>query len=278
MKRSLLAKLACIAVAGSIAPLAQAAEPDWRLAVQAWTFRKLTFCETIDQAAALGIKYVEAYPGQKLGGGIPGTTHYNMNAETQEKVQDKLAAAGVKLVCYGVTGAGNEKGWRKLFEFAKAMGIETITSEPNPKHLDFVEKLCDEYDINVAIHNHPKPSRYWSPDIVLEACKDRSPRLGACADTGHWARSGLDPTEGLKKLEGRIISLHFKDLNKRERRAHDVPWGTGACDAASMLAELKRQGFKGVVSVEYERPSPELAANVGKCAEFFRKHAPLVAE
>jgi len=223
MKRSLLAKLACIAVAGSIAPLAQAAEPDWRLAVQAWTFRKLTFCETIDQAAALGIKYVEAYPGQKLGGGIPGTTHYNMNAETQEKVQDKLAAAGVKLVCYGVTGAGNEKGWRKLFEFAKAMGIETITSEPNPKHLDFVEKLCDEYDINVAIHNHPKPSRYWSPDIVLEACKDRSPRLGACADTGHWARSGLDPTEGLKKLEGRIISLHFKDLNKRERRAHDVP-------------------------------------------------------
>ena len=38
----------------------------WRLAVQAWTFRDRTAFEAIDTARALGLKYIELYPGQKL--------------------------------------------------------------------------------------------------------------------------------------------------------------------------------------------------------------------
>ena len=49
---------------------------------------------------------------------------------------------------------------------------------------------------------------------VLAAIKGRTPLMGACADVGHWMRSGLDPVECLKKLEGHIICLHFKDLNE----------------------------------------------------------------
>ena len=115
--------------------------------------------------------------------------------------------AGVKLACYGVVSGRDETDWRRIFEFAKAAGIETITSEPDPKHMDMLDKLCEEYAINVAIHNHPKASRYWNPDTVLGAVRGRSKRIGACADTGHWVRSGLDPLECLKKLEGRIVSL-----------------------------------------------------------------------
>ena len=125
---------------------------------------------------------------------------------------------------YGVCGLSkDEDASRKTFDFAKDMGIETIVSEPGPDAFDTSDKLCEEYRINVALHNHPKPSRYWNPDTVLEVCKGRSKRIGACADTGHWMRSGLNPVEQLKKLEGRIISFHFKDLNKfgerRPRRA-----------------------------------------------------------
>ena len=88
----------------------------------------------------------------------------------------------------------------------------------------------------MAIHDHPKPSHYWNPDTVLEAVKGRTPLMGACADTGHWLRSGLTPLDCIKKLEGRIISFHFKDLNKPGNDAHDVPWGTGVCDVPGMLA------------------------------------------
>ena len=146
------------------------------------------------------------------------------------------------------------------------MGIETICSEPPPEAFDLIDKLCQEYDISVAIHNHPKPSRYWDPDKVLEVCEGRSKYIGACADTGHWMRSGVNPLDALRKLEGRIVSFHFKDLNKSGGGAHDVPWGTGEGDVDGMLAEVYRQGFKGVFSAEYEHnwenSVPEIAQGV----------------
>jgi sugar phosphate isomerase/epimerase len=40
----------------------------------------------------------------------------------------------------------------------------------------------------------------------------RGKRIGACCDTGHWVRSGLHPVECLKKLEGRILGFHLKDV------------------------------------------------------------------
>ena len=90
-----------------------------------------------------------------------------------------------------------------------------LVAEPPTNALDIVEKLCIEYNIKVAIHDHPKGhSIYWNPEAVLAAIKGRTPLMGACADVGHWVRSGLDPVECLKKLDGHIIALHFKDLNK----------------------------------------------------------------
>ncbi|HBJ80313.1 sugar phosphate isomerase/epimerase [Pseudothermotoga sp.] len=123
---------------------------------------------------------------------------------------------------YGVVKGKNQQEWKRIFEFARKMGVETLVAEPEPSQFDFLEKLCDEYNINIAIHNHPQPSRYWEPDSVLKYVSGRSHRIGACADVGHWVRSGLNPVECLKKLEGRIISIHFKDLNKNSRDAHDV--------------------------------------------------------
>ena len=76
--------------------------------------------------------------------------------------------------------------------------------------------------------------------------------MGACADTGHWIRSGLNPLACIKKLEGKIINLHFKDLNEKAPEAHDVPWGTGVSDVPALLKELKGQGFKGIFNAEYE--------------------------
>lgn len=61
----------------------------------------------------------------------------------------------------------------------------------------------------------------------------RSDLMGVCADIGHWVRSGLNPVDCLRQLEGRVISLHIKDLNKfGVRDAHDLPWGTGNSNVA----------------------------------------------
>ena len=238
----------------------------WKLGSQCWTWRSYTFFETVDILDSMGVKYIEVFSTQKLGGGFDGKIGPGMNAEAQKKVLETVKAKGMKIINFGVTAAS-----RKNFEWAKSMGIETIVSEPNEKDIEGIDKLCKEFNIKVAIHNHPKSSHYWNPDTVLRVCEGRSNMIGACADTGHWARSGLKPIDCIKKLKGRIISLHIKDLNEfGVRKAYDVPWGTGVCDLDAVLKELKAQGFKGVFSMEYEKNDADLKENAKKSVEWFR--------
>ena len=91
-------------------------------------------------------------------------------------------------------------------------------------------------------------------------------------------RAELKPVDCLKKLEGRVEHLHFKDLNEFGK-GHDVPWGTGRADPESMLAELKRQGYKGYLSIEFEYGDiAHLDQNLPKCVEFFDKTAAELAK
>ncbi|MHC4475409.1 MAG: family 16 glycoside hydrolase [Planctomycetota bacterium] len=248
----------------------------WRLGMQAYTFRKFTFYEAVDKTASLGIGWIEAYPGQTLSKDLPDAkTNHELPAEMREQVKKKLAETGVRLVNYGVVRLVNDEAeCRKIFDFAKDMGIETLTAEPPAEALDLVDRLCREYKINVAIHNHPKASHYWHPDTVLKACNGRSKWIGACADTGHWMRSGVSPLEALKKLKGRIISLHFKDLNEfGQRKAHDVVWGTGAANVKGLLTELARQEFEGVFSIEYEHNWDNSVPEIRECIRYFNEVA-----
>lgn len=247
----------------------------WRLGMQAWTFHKSTLYDAIDKTASLGLRYIEAFPGQKLSADQPsGTMGPGLSADGRNALKKKLADSGVKLVNYGVCPLSKDAAEsRKTFEFAKDMGIETLVAEPAEDAFDTLDKLCQEYGINLAIHNHPKPTLYWNPDTVLKVCKGRSKRIGCCADTGHWMRSGLKPIECLKKLEGRIISFHFKDLNQPGPEAHDVPWGTGVCDVKGMLAEIQRQGIKAVFSIEYEHNWGHAMPELAECVAYFDKTA-----
>ena len=237
----------------------------FRLGCQAWTFNKFTLFEAIDKTAELGLKVIEAFPhGQKLSKENPAKFEPKMSAADRKEVKKHLEEKGVKLVNMGVGPYD-----REAFEFAKDMGIETLVCEPKFDAFDAIDKLCEEFKINVALHDHPKPSPYWDPEIVLKHVKDHSKRIGACCDTGHWMRSDLNPVECLKKLEGRIISFHLKDLNEFGKKAHDVPWGTGRGDVKGMLTEVKRQKIKPVFSMEYEHQFT--MRDLSECVAYFEK-------
>jgi len=245
----------------------------WRLSTQAWTFRDRTAFEVVDVAAKLGLDWIEFFPGQPL---RPDARDVKvgpeMPAEQLAAFRQKLADAKVRAGGFGVADVPkDEAGARKLFDFVKALGIENLVAEPESDSLDLIEQLAGEYEVKVAFHNHPEPSRYWNPDVVLAAIKGRSARMGSCSDTGHWTRSGLVPVDCLKKLEGRVIELHFKDLDAFGKKgAQDVPWGGGKSDAQGILRELKRQGFQGLIHVEYETgQGAELEVNVAKCIAWF---------
>lgn len=237
-----------------------------KLSLQCWTLRQLTFFETVDRAAGLGVKYLEMYPGQTLKPGSTDKVSRAMSEEMMAEIKKKLAdAGGLKLVAYGVDGIPtDEKGARKTFEWAKKMGIEVLVTETTPN--DVHDQLCNEYQIKMALHNHPKT---WPPDAVLKACEGRSKWIGSCSDTGHWMRADFVPVEMFKKLGARVLHSHFKDLNEFGN-GHDVPWGTGRGNAKGMLEQLARQGYKGYLSIEYEYGNlPHLETNLPKCVAFF---------
>lgn len=276
MRTQSILSLVFLAALSSAVPATLAAAPAPReaaieLGVQAWTFRRYSFVEMLDKAQALGFRIVQAYPGQTLGGGREGQFHHTMSAEARAVALAWARERGLTIASYGVANAKEEAEWRQIFEFARAMGIRTVATEPPAEQLEAIEKLARKAGVRIALHNHPTPSRYADPAVALAAVKPFKTSVGLCADTGHWLRSGFDPVAGLKAAEGRIIELHFKDLSEAEKKGRDVPWGTGVSNAAGQVAELRRQGFRGNVFIEYEYDTPELEKSVALCAAFFRR-------
>ncbi|HTE23139.1 sugar phosphate isomerase/epimerase family protein [Flavitalea sp.] len=250
------------------ATVTEAPAEDWKIGVQFWTFREFPFVTAIEKADSAGIKFIEAFPGQALGGNFKDSFNINMSAESKKGIQELLSSKGMRVVAFGVTGAKDAAEWNKLFSFAKEMGIEYINSEPNKSHWGLIDSLSGVYGVKLAIHEHPKNNPYWHPDSVVAAMKGH-PNIYACADLGHWGRSGLDVVECLKKLDGRIIGVHLKDIKEfNNTKAEDVVVGTGVLKYPEILAELKRQNFKGLMSVEREGNWQNNMPDVKQTAEY----------
>jgi len=245
------------------------------LGCQAYTFNRFTAFEAIEKTDQAGGRVIEFFPGQRLSPEERDVRwDHKAPEEVIEKVKAKLAKHKIKAVNYGVVGGKDEAEWRQIFEFAKKLGLYGITTEDIGK-LDIIEKLVKEFDIRVGIHEHAKRARdpnykIWDPNYVLSLVKDRDPRLGACADTGHWATSGLQPVECLRILKGRVISAHLKDRAAIGSQLPDQIFGMGVSDIKGCLDELKAQGFTGNISLEYENNWEHSVPDVAQCIGFVR--------
>lgn len=282
-RRILFSYLSAVALSLAAVPVVQAEPiPDsartrgFAIGCQAYTFNRFSVFEAIEKTAEAGGKVIEFYPGQKLSKEHPDVKFdHNATDDVIEQVKAQLARRGLKAVNYGVVGIPNdEAGARKIFDFAKKLGLYAVTTE-SVESMDVIEKLVKEYDICVGIHNHPRRAdnpnyKVWDPNYVLSVVKDRDPRIGSAADTGHWIRSGLKPLDCYRILKGRIVSSHLKDLNEMGGGAHDVPYGTGVADIPVLLDELKRQGFAGNISIEYEYNWDNSLPEVAQCIGFVR--------
>jgi len=280
MKRFLLKIMIVLiyALSGSCSstPTATKAEQNgWRLGMQSYSFHLFPLTEALDKTRELGLKYIEVYPGHKLGGKWGDKVFgFDLDKQTQKEILELAASKGIKIVGTGVFVADNPADWEKMFEFAKSMQMEFISCEPALTDWDLVESLAKKYEIKVAVHNHPQPAPYWNPDLLLTQIADRSALIGSCADVGHWNREGLNQIDCLNKLKGRIISLHFKDIAAKkegEKEQPDVVWGTGILDVRGMLNELKSQGFKGVFSIEYESNWENSVPDIKKCIDYYNQ-------
>ncbi len=229
---------------------ADAHEDEWPMAVQTYTYRNFTLFETIDMVSDLGLKYIEAYGGQQLGGGLDGSFGHGIGEAERTALKAKLYDAGVRLIAYGVVGLSpDEDSTRAIFEFADDMGIEIITANPDPDSFDLLEELVEEYGIKVAIHNHGPGARYAVVQDTLEAVEGRHAYIGACVDSGHVIRVEEAPNDVIRALGDRVHSLHLKDW---EFGGPETIVGEGDMDLVDSAAALHEVGFTGPIMIEYE--------------------------
>ena len=254
-------------------PSTQAAEPagsaagggaygGFKMGIQSYTLRDFKVAEALEISKKLGLHFWESFPGH-----IPVGTVPKYIAEQNEL----LGASGVKLVAYGVVGFdGNESKAREVFEFAKKIGIESISADPNKDEATFklLDKLVEEYGVNIAIHNHGPGAKYDKIDDVVHAVKDHNPRIGACVDTGHFLRSKENPVEALERLKDRVFGVHLKDV--KDAKIFKI-LGEGDLDLVGCLKILQRIKYKYCLALEYEENPKNPVPDIEICLENVQK-------
>jgi len=249
----------------------------WRVCCQMYTFRDRSFYEALQVMAGMGVRRVEpAYflplskerPDLKTGESLP--------PDQRREMKRRMDDLGISMPNYYAPIEGDKNTYRKTFDFAQEMGVATLVAEPPAEMFETLDALCQEYQLNLAVHNHPEGSgsKYWNPDTFMKACAGRSARIGACPDTGHWVRSGLDTLASLKKYGKRIIAVHLKDAAESGKRdSRDVPLGIGAGNCGALLKQFYDWKWQGVMTVEYEHLSPQLVQDVAQCVRFVEDFA-----
>ena len=213
------------------------------------------------EAKKLELRYVELYRGHLDPSATPAQI-----SETRER----LAAAGIQANAFGVERFTSEHGKNQaLFEFGKTLRVTNLSANPTRDALSSLNKLVEQYDIRIAIHNHgPEDDTWRLPEWILEAVKDLDPRIGACADLGHFIRAGVNPVEAIEMLGSRVLGVHFKDF---DAQGNDVVVGQGQLDLAKALDVLKKVGFEGPLSLEFEGDKENPVPKMLQCLAAIRE-------
>jgi sugar phosphate isomerase/epimerase len=235
----------------------------FKVGIQSYSLRGFKEAQkALEATRALGLKYWEAYPGH-----LPMTSVPKQVAEEKDLLKD----SGVTVLGYGVLSFdANETKAREAFDYAKAMGIETLSANPKKDKatFDLLDKLVAEYGINIAIHNHGPGAIYDKIDDVVEMVKDRHERIGACVDTGHYLRSKENPVDALTRLKGRVYGVHLKDV--KDAKIFTI-LGEGDLDVAGCLKVLKDQKYQHSLALEYEENPANPLPDLEVCLRNLRK-------
>jgi inosose dehydratase len=229
------------------------------LGVQSYSLRGYSAMDAIQHAADLGFKHMEFYPG-----------HFPLDASDEQIEERKktMASLGMAMLGHGVNGfGGDHEANRRIFEFARKAGIKNLSADPTPDSFDSLDKLVAEYDIRIAIHNHGPSARYDKVVDVLKAVENHHPLVGACADLGHYIRSGEDPVEVIRLLKSRLFGIHLKDFAEQKADAKGVIIGRGHLNVDGVFQALRQVEFPidGCLSLEYEENPQDPLADIREC-------------
>jgi len=238
------------------------------LAVQSYCYRGFKpLNELLDRVKAIGVSRVELC-----------AVHVNFDDESSfENVVSTCKDAGVEIVQIGVeTFTDDQAHARKRFEFSKLAGNKLISCHFKPDSFDkahpIITKLCEEYGIDVAIHNHGGYHWLGNMEMLEHVFNQTSPHIGLCLDTAWALDAKHNPVEMAEKFIERFKSTHIKDFTfKPDRQGVDTIVGEGNLDLPGLLKLLNQHGFTGPAILEYEGDINDPVPALTKCVEAVKK-------
>jgi hypothetical protein len=115
----------------------------WRVGIFTNVFPTLTFSESALLADALGLNYVGGDSNQKVSQQIDKNLDCHLSPDELEAVKQTLTGLGLKMAAYHVDSLpSDEDSQRKLFDFAKELGVETIVVGTAPSSLTGLDELA----------------------------------------------------------------------------------------------------------------------------------------
>ena len=272
---------AAVAVIPSVTPAAQRNDQPkddpfggFTVGVQSYTFRRFNLERTLATVQDLGLHFIELYNG-----------HLPTNA-TEQQIKTVRALCHkhrITPIAFGVERFSKDNAAnRRLFEFARNLGVRYLSADPDPESFDSLDKLVAEFAIGIAIHPHGPSGkqlhRWYSAEVIMGAVKNHHRLIGTCLDTGHLIRAAqdpfnrkLDPAQQVRHMGARNFGLHLKDHDNAKRT--DVIFGRGVLDVVSVLRALREVKFGGYISIEYEANENNPTPDVRDCLEVFRAAA-----
>jgi hypothetical protein len=167
---------------------------NWKVGAPAGAFQGLTLFEAVVRIDVAAIGFVEGSNNQWVSPEIRKNLDYNLTPAEVTAVKNRLRKFKVQMVTYRVDRLGpDDAARRKVFEFAKNLGVETVVSTAAPADLPAIDKLANEFGVNFAIENVEQPG-------MLAALQGLSNRIGVRADS----------RANLSQLKDRLmaVSLH----------------------------------------------------------------------
>jgi sugar phosphate isomerase/epimerase len=245
--------------AGAARVARAAAEAKLSVGIQMYSLRGYDVDTALRHAHDLGFEVIEMYPGQ-----------FPINS-TDDEIKSRLSqfeGLGLRCLAHGVNRftKDHDKN-RAIFEFAKKAKIRNLSADPDPDSFDSLDKLVAEFDIRIAIHNHGPKHRYNKVTDVLNAIRDHHQLIGACADLGHYIRSGENSVDVIRALKGRLYGVHLKDFAEMTDKTKGVILGKGHLDVGATFAALRAVDFPadGAVSLEYEENPKDPLEDIRQC-------------
>jgi len=256
-------------MAGGITVAAAPLRADSRLniGIGAFSYHNLSIDDMIVQLNALRVREIEMSRGEFMLFSKP-------DAGLFSATREKLDRAGIRCVSYYTATLKDDADVERALRFAKLLGARNVTGDATGSVLPRIDQRFTQEGMTFGIHNHffkGEKFPYESPDEVGDALAKLSRTVGATVDVGQFASCGYDPVEALRKLAPRLRLVHLKDIQAAHGEVN-VLLGRGICRIPEVMRELRRQNFRGLVAVEYEKEGP-VEADMKLQVEWARKLA-----